>query len=31
MFENHIRGIANAKGLAYFEAQIQNLNNNTNP
>jgi AcrR family transcriptional regulator len=24
MFENHIRGIANAKGLAYFENKINN-------
>lgn len=28
MFDNHIRGIANAEGLAYYENQIQMLNNN---
>lgn len=31
MFDNHIRGIANANGLAYYENQIKNLNLNTNP
>jgi AcrR family transcriptional regulator len=28
MFDNHIRGIANAKGLAYYEKQTKMLNNN---
>jgi AcrR family transcriptional regulator len=28
MFDNHIRGIANAEGLAYYEKQIKTLNNN---
>ncbi len=28
MFENHIRGIANAKGIAYFEKQKEKLNFN---
>jgi TetR/AcrR family transcriptional regulator, cholesterol catabolism regulator len=28
MFDNHIRGIANAKGLAYYEQQIQMSNIN---
>jgi len=28
MFDNHIRGIANAKGLAYYEKQTNILNNN---
>lgn len=28
MFDNHIRGIANAQGLAYYEKQIKTLNNN---
>lgn len=28
MFDNHIRGIANAEGLAYYEKQIKLLNNN---
>ncbi len=28
MFDNHIRGIANAEGLAYYENQIKMLNNN---
>ena len=28
MFDNHIRGIANADGLAYYENQIKMLNNN---
>jgi hypothetical protein len=28
MFDNHIRGIANAEGLAYYEKQIKMLNNN---
>jgi AcrR family transcriptional regulator len=28
MFENHIRGIANAEGLAYYEKQTKMLNNN---
>jgi len=28
MFDNHIRGIANADGLAYYEKQIKMLNNN---
>ncbi len=28
MFDNHIRGIANADGLAYYEKQIIMLNNN---
>lgn len=28
MFENHIRGIANAKGIEYFENQKTNLNFN---
>ncbi len=27
MFDNHIRGIANAEGLAYYEKQIKLLNN----
>jgi len=28
MFDNHIRGIANAEGLAYYEKQIKMLNYN---
>jgi TetR/AcrR family transcriptional regulator, cholesterol catabolism regulator len=28
MFDNHIRGIANAEGLAYYEKQIKMFNNN---
>ncbi len=28
MFDNHIRGIANAEGLAYYEKQTNLLNNN---
>jgi AcrR family transcriptional regulator len=28
MFDNHIRGIANAEGLAYYEKQIKTLNYN---
>ncbi len=28
MFDNHIRGIANAEGLAYYEKQTKMLNNN---
>jgi AcrR family transcriptional regulator len=28
MFDNHIRGIANAEGLAYYEQQIKMSNNN---
>jgi AcrR family transcriptional regulator len=28
MFDNHIRGIANAEGLAYYEKQIKTTNNN---
>ena len=28
MFDNHIRGIANSEGLAYYEKQIKTLNNN---
>jgi AcrR family transcriptional regulator len=28
MFDNHIRGIANAEGLAYYEKQIKTSNNN---
>jgi len=28
MFDNHIRGIANAEGLAYYEKQIKLTNNN---
>ena len=28
MFDNHIRGIANAAGLAYYENQIKMINNN---
>jgi AcrR family transcriptional regulator len=28
MFDNHIRGIANAEGLAYYEKQTNILNNN---
>lgn len=28
MFDNHIRGIANAEGLAYYEKQTNMLNNN---
>ena len=28
MFDNHIRGIANAEGLAYYEKQTKILNNN---
>jgi AcrR family transcriptional regulator len=28
MFENHIRGISNAKGIAYFEKQKEKLNFN---
>jgi len=28
MFDNHIRGIANAEGLAYYEKQIKNSNIN---
>lgn len=28
MFDNHIRGIANAEGLAYYENQIKMINNN---
>jgi AcrR family transcriptional regulator len=31
MFDNHIRGIANANGLAYYENQIIHLKINTNP
>ncbi|MBS4058043.1 MAG: TetR/AcrR family transcriptional regulator [Bacteroidales bacterium] len=31
MFENHIRGIANATGLAYYENQINKLNITQNP
>jgi AcrR family transcriptional regulator len=31
MFDNHIRGIANANGLAHYENQIIKLNINTNP
>ena len=27
MFDNHIRGIANAEGLAYYEKQIKLINN----
>jgi len=28
MFDNHIRGIANTEGLAYYEKQIKTLNYN---
>ena len=28
MFDNHIRGIANAEGLDYYENQIKMINNN---
>jgi len=28
MFENHIRGIANEKGINYFEKQKEKLNFN---
>jgi hypothetical protein len=28
MFDNHIRGIANAEGLAYYEKQINTQNTN---